>query len=86
MAEQWAQSQGFKHFEVSSNSRAELEEAMAALPKYQEARKRDAYDIKAKTKADGEEKKNLRNSRGQQSNGSIGDRLKSAFGASKRAS
>ncbi|RII23982.1 hypothetical protein CUC08_Gglean012814 [Alternaria sp. MG1] len=47
MADQWASSQGFRHIEISSNERKEVEDAVQALvDSVQRARRMDARDIR----------------------------------------
>ncbi|CAN9220372.1 unnamed protein product [Alternaria alternata] len=47
MADQWASSQGFRHIEISSNERKEVEDAVQALvDSVQRARRMDAKDIR----------------------------------------
>ncbi|CAN9429787.1 unnamed protein product [Alternaria alternata] len=47
MANQWASSQGFRHIEISSNERKEVEDAVQALvDSVQRARRMDAKDIR----------------------------------------
>ncbi|KAF7677846.1 hypothetical protein GT037_004705 [Alternaria burnsii] len=47
MADQWASSQGFRHIEISSNERKEVEDAVQALvDSMQRARRMDARDIR----------------------------------------
>ncbi|KAG9189443.1 hypothetical protein G6011_06311 [Alternaria panax] len=47
MADQWAASQGFRHIEVSSNERQEVEDSVRALvDSVQRARRMDARDIR----------------------------------------
>ncbi|KAF2845525.1 P-loop containing nucleoside triphosphate hydrolase protein [Plenodomus tracheiphilus IPT5] len=52
MAEEWAQSQGFRHIEVSSKNRAAVDEAMVMLvTSIEVARRRDERDKAAKKEA-----------------------------------
>ncbi|RYO27597.1 hypothetical protein AA0111_g7257 [Alternaria arborescens] len=47
MVDQWASSQGFRHIEISSNERKEVEDAVQALvDSVQRARRMDAKDIR----------------------------------------
>ncbi|CAG5178823.1 uncharacterized protein ALTATR162_LOCUS8893 [Alternaria atra] len=53
MAEQWAASQGFRHIEISSNERKEVEDAVRDLvDSVQRARRMDARDVRD-SKSDG---------------------------------
>jgi Ras-related protein Rab-39B len=53
MADQWAASQGFRHIEVSSNQREEIEDAVRAMvDSVQRARRMDARDL-SDSKSDG---------------------------------
>ncbi len=46
MAEQWAASQGFRHFEINSHKRGEVEDVVRALvDSVQRARRMDARDV-----------------------------------------
>jgi GTPase SAR1 family protein len=46
MAEQWAASQGFRHFEITSNERGEVEDVIRALvDSVQRARRMNARDV-----------------------------------------
>ncbi|CAO2651435.1 Nn.00g040050.m01.CDS01 [Neocucurbitaria sp. VM-36] len=87
MAEQWAQSQGFSHIEVTSNERAEVEEAVEALIKsIKLAQRRDADEIEEHKRATKEGEEEMKGAGWQQHKGSIGDRLKLAFRTKKPAS
>lgn len=59
MADQWASSQGFRHIEISSNERKEVEDAVQALvDSVQRARRMDAKDIRdSKSDVKGRSKK-----------------------------
>ncbi|KAF1847606.1 P-loop containing nucleoside triphosphate hydrolase protein [Cucurbitaria berberidis CBS 394.84] len=85
MAEQWAHSQGFRHFEVTSNKRTEVEDSVEALVKsIKLAKKQDADEIEEKKIRDREKEKELKKT--QRSKGSIGNKLKLAFRTSKTGS
>lgn len=84
MAEQWAQSQGFRHFEVTSNERTEVEETVEALVRHvKRVRKRDAHEIEEQRKTDRKAEKELKKVGKGRSKGSLGDKLKLAFRTAK---
>lgn len=52
MAAQWAQSQGFKHYEVTSNDRGEVEDAVEGLVKsIRSMQRRDKHDSEENRKS-----------------------------------
>lgn len=80
MAEQWAQSQGFKHFELCANNRPEVETAIEALVKsVRRVRAWDDAEIEERKRMDRQEQQESKKSQAQASRTSFSSAIKQAF-------
>lgn len=82
MAEQWAESQGFRHFEVTSQSTNEVEDTVAAVIKsVKKSRRQDAEDIEEGKRMDAAAQKEQK----KQDKSTLRKRITLAFRKSKPA-